>query len=691
MLRAGTTTRILALLVVMCAAGTAAASVVDYDADIERVHTRAGKNRADRLASYTFGSYAPAPATPADLDTAIAVMFLNTNKTAVAHADTVLKASIGYYWQHNNSRSYGSSFMCILVRAFALFNQRSQHPQLGRMSAPTDRAFQQFFLDFLEGTAIQYTNETEWGVNVRRDSENIDTMRRTTAYISAATLALDPEHANHVLADGRTVAEHHTRWEQYHYDWTKWFATHGLFEELGSSYWPRTWGCVFNLLDLPPSQRVRTRAKLLVDICMVEAEQGSLPLRPPAAGHPPGIAAVRVGQKSRAKRDTSHEALPFTMYVNLSPQLYGMNLSEVAKPFDHIINQEANSYAVANVSVLMHLYGKSPETAGVFTLTNRMVGQANGTDFGFCPPPGSSFAMLCNDTGRSTPCQCAHNTIGIISNPPFNWPTTFLHDSRQINYIHTTPAYSMGGVVFSPNDFFVGGSQQRWTGLVFSNANSTTIGLRHLTGEKWALVHEDVMIAQKCATCNYGGDPLVDLYAPSKVWQERSTGESTGGSNWTFVQASGTVEGPAWAAVRPAWGNSTLEIVPIPKNGPMLSVIPQDPWAPLIIVAGRQADFADADAFVAAVLSAKLRVTSASWQTTQVSFGWRGKQHTFFPNVVPGKFRLPETDGKPVVVAQEKQYDGPHLNAALGADVVRTSYKSYVVEYDFKTDTIRRV
>ena len=65
-------------------------------------------------------------------------------------------------------------------------------------------------------------------------------------------------------------------------------------------------------------------------------------------------------------------------------------------------------------------------------------------------------------------------------------------------------------------------------------------------------------------------------------------------------------------------------------------------------------------------------------------------KHTFFPNVVPGKFRLPETDGKPVVVAQAKQYDGPHLNAVLGAEVIRTSYKTYVVEYDFKTDTIRR-
>ena len=77
---------------------------------------------------------------------AIAVMYLNTNKTAVAYADTVLRASINFYWNHNNSRSYGSSFMCILVRAYALFNRRSLHLSTARMSDQTDGAFHTFFM-----------------------------------------------------------------------------------------------------------------------------------------------------------------------------------------------------------------------------------------------------------------------------------------------------------------------------------------------------------------------------------------------------------------------------------------------------------------------------------------------------------------------------------------------------------------
>ena len=34
----------------------------------------------------------------------------------------------------------------------------------------------------------------------------------------------------------------------------------------------------------------------------------------------------------------------------------------------------------------------------------------------------------------------------------------------------------------------------------------------HLTGEKWSLVDEDIMIMQTCGSCNYGGPSLVHMY-----------------------------------------------------------------------------------------------------------------------------------------------------------------------------------
>eukprot|EP01046_Picozoa_sp_COSAG06_P070127 COSAG06_NODE_19461_length_837_cov_1.352304_1_plen_176_part_10 len=88
----------------------------------------------------------------------------------------------------------------------------------------------------------------------------------------------------------RTIAQHHERWEEFMYEWLKWTAVNGLFRELGAAYWPRTWETVFNMYDLALSTRVRARAKMFIDIALVESQQAS-------------INGVRGGEKSRAKRD----------------------------------------------------------------------------------------------------------------------------------------------------------------------------------------------------------------------------------------------------------------------------------------------------------------------------------------------------------------------------------------------------
>ena len=69
----------------------------------------------------------------------------------------------------------------------------------------------------------------------------------------------------------------------------------------------------------------------------------------------------------------------FARYVNLSPQLYGTNLSTVAPPFDRIINQEAGSYRMGNVSVLLHLHGLSPSTKGESAVLRCCLLRPNGS------------------------------------------------------------------------------------------------------------------------------------------------------------------------------------------------------------------------------------------------------------------------------------------------------------------------
>ena len=124
-------------------------------------------------------------------------------------------------------------------------------------------------------------------------------------------------------------------------------------------------------------------------------------------------------------------------------------------------------------------------------MRNRMIGQVDQSDTIACSDE------RCAETLRPSGCIC---TKGADDGTSAHY--TMLAKSDQLHSIWHTPSYALGGVEFSPNDFFSPNSQQRWTGLVFGNVEHTAIGLPHLTGEKWQLVDEDVMISQKCADCN---------------------------------------------------------------------------------------------------------------------------------------------------------------------------------------------
>ena len=100
--------------------------------------------------------------------------------------------------------------------------------------------------------------------------------------------------------------------------------------------------------------------------------------------------------------------------------------------------------------------------------------------------------------------------------------------------------------------------------------------------------------------------------------------------------------------------------------------------------------FADEAAFAAAVGAATLHVSAAK---DVVSLAWAGRSVVFFPSSsTGGAYRLPTVGGKEIDVSPPFVYEGPHLNAALGARVVRASYgRGYALEYDFAADAVRRV
>ena len=138
------------------------------------------------------------------------------------------------------------------------------------------------------------------------------------------------------------------------------------------------------------------------------------------------------------------------------------------------------------------------------------------------------------------------------------------------------------------------------------------------------------------------------------------------------------------------------------------SLVPDDTWAPLIIVTGRASEFGDAANFTSQLSAAAILLACDSSSASpgcnphgSVELDWKGQKVTFYPSNgdgLPGnklckppncEVRLPEIDGVAVDVAPSKVYDGPHLSSVLGSGVVTTRYTDdFVVVYDFNSDSI---
>jgi hypothetical protein len=230
------------------------------------------------------------------MPTAIATLSSNTNATAVAGVNRWLEANFlntsSDWWRTTlngpslkMTRFSGcpleNSYSVAMFTMFTMFNSQSRWVKAGtvaQLSPGAEKGMKAFFLQYVEDCARLSPGEAKRYPLFLHDSENIDTVRHTGCYFGSATLALFPDTANHTLSDKTSVYETAAAWEQFTWKWLKAKALHGFFDELGSSgYWTRTWPCVWNLHTLSqPGSRVRRRAKMFIDLAMLEAELSAI-------------------------------------------------------------------------------------------------------------------------------------------------------------------------------------------------------------------------------------------------------------------------------------------------------------------------------------------------------------------------------------------------------------------------------
>ena len=519
---------------------------------LEARQRQAAANRAAKVGAYaasgginndTFrivpqGTYLP---------TAMAILFQNGGN-ATAHQlanEAVINATAKFH--DIDVQSHGIALtleQSLLSRTFAMFSSTSKRVKSGQVAALSPLAEQklkEYYWYYLSGWATALPHETEWTVWAAEYSENHDSSRRVVRYFASQTLAHDPKYAHRVLPSGKSVTEERDAWEKWWYTWLGERATHGLLLEFAStSYWHRTWPCIFDLTDLPESSRVAQRAKMFIDIGMVQAAQHQ-------------IGGVDGGVKSRCKKQYGVASIGMSMFSSVTPQLFGEEMvTWPGKQWGNgnVIGVQAGFYQAPSVAILIKVLGASPATDGVFTSRDRMVGEIAPTDLVQCAP------ARCTATLRPSPCWCTGGAdSGKNSSANYTF-TTLLRNSSQVHVLHKTPEFALGAVSFSPSSAFSPGTQQRWVGLIFSNSFHSSIGLPHLTGEKWSVVGEQgAMISGKCASCNYGGNTTATVYNASRSWSAPASGQPD--ATWTVVEATDAAGAVAWGAVIPAWGGAT--------------------------------------------------------------------------------------------------------------------------------------
>ncbi len=430
-----------------------------------------------------------------------------------------------------------------LVRILGMFHSRSRFFP-GRLEPETEAAmkrvlFDMFskghrFDDYCLGKKVDLFrrgafHEAYW----LGHSSNGPVRNDVLGYLTLAVLKDDPEYRNRSFngyPEDDTVIWRYNCYNKYWDHFLKDWCVHGLRTELGSSYEKDTYGAHWNLIDLSPDPKVRSLAAKLMDLHCIELEQIS-------------IGGLRAGGKGRCKSPGVG-----TDYDPPRAMLYAEKGVATGFPFGF-----PTRYQAPDAAILLRKLG-FPEAC--FEIRNRFAGGLE--------PDGAD--RLSHDSHERR----------------------LSKTSRYLNYVHATPEYMTGGVMFDPNrKYQLGlGCEGRWRGVIFRDLNA--INMNAYKGEKMTVQDKDVMISQKFSGAYYCGRPEMEFTAGfDKVEKD----------GWLFLNND-----EAYAAINVLVGGYVW------KDANRGLLFFNDMFSPFIIQTGRKAVYHSFENFQEAMLNAKLKL-----------------------------------------------------------------------------------
>jgi len=398
---------------------------------------------------------------------------LAVNKDLPAANEWLRKYAAGHRSGDVEAKSFGDGKMSEDLNVFLyLFGADSQHYP-GRLEADVEQAAKEYMFLSVDITADEHKGKPRYVPKSASDLDKILALDegiciaeftngplRSDAqhYLILQVLNGDPKFANRKFKTGDTVAKRFERFTQFFRRGLKEWALHGMWVELGStSYEYKTYRGLFLLLDFAKDPVVAARARMLMDLALIEIEQISL-------------SGLRGGSKSRAKDGGLDSRFNKTL-----ARLYGEHHGYALEP------PGFKGYEPPVPAVLLRRLGPPQKT---YEIVNRQ--------------PGETIEV----SGQMTQGSGFHKAL-----------------SRSINYAYRTPEYITGCSMFDVRLWRGEGKKKtliyaplgRWSGVIFRDG--AAVYMDPYTGEKWNVQHKDVMIAQRFPASVYKGDARVDFAA----------------------------------------------------------------------------------------------------------------------------------------------------------------------------------
>ena len=524
-----------------------------------------------------------------------------------------------------------------------LYGSKSQHFP-GRLEADVERSLKELCFTALDITKVDnkpryLPKTTEHLRKLLALDESLSILEMSNGplrseanqYLILQVLKDDPAFANRKFKTGDTVSERYSAFTDFLRRGLKSLALHGMWSELGSSnYEHKTYRGLLALIEYATDPVVAARARMFMDLAMVEIEQISL-------------SGLRGGSKTRAK-----DGGLLGRFNRTTTMLHGEHHGFILEPPGF-----KNAYHPPEAAILLRSLGPNEP---VYEIINRHVSEVEELELGYIPQYHGVFKL----------------------------------PSRSINYAYRTPEYVIGCAMFDLNHWgeakryrknrigqvsvvseprLMYGTMGRWSGVIFRNRGG--VFLEAYTGEKYNVQKKDVMIAQIFKGANYTGEPRVDFASIMEMVEQ---------DGWVFVNNH-----DAYVAVKVARGGYYW-------NEPARRrLYLNDRYSPIIIQTGRKPDYGSFKSFRAAILKAPLMLTDEVLDYTgpnsdRIEF-FLNKDS----NENPYPKQLPKINGRKLNLTPDYTYRSPFLENKVGSDIVTVRFGKRRWDYDFGDNSVTEV